>query len=76
MRGYQRKGATNVTYLVICQNDKVFTSCVTQTDLRILEGPMFVGEVNNSGTIVKLFRGTIIGGQFHPMQGEASVTGT
>ena len=61
-------------YVVMCQDGQVFTSCVNLIDLHIVDGPMLVGEVNNSGEVVKLFRGTIIGGQFYPMAGEASVT--
>jgi hypothetical protein len=71
--GYTGKGP-NMTYLVICQNGRVLPSCLNQNDLLIVDGPMFVGEINNRGAIVHLSRGTIVDGRFYPMQGEASVT--
>jgi hypothetical protein len=63
-----------MTFLVICQNDQVISSCFNQNDFLIVEGPLFIGEINVRGDFVHLSCGTIVGGKFYPIEGEASVT--
>jgi hypothetical protein len=58
-------------YLIMCQRNSVRAACF-DTKHFIFEGPMFLGDMNATGTIPMLVHGDVFKGKFYPEEEETN----